>query len=717
MKKCGCLLDPRNCSFNGSIKTSCIPNQAVLNSKTDCEDMSDEGCPSLEFYSPVGVTVNSCTDNASLSYLLDLNATIAKRPNLACTEVQFACKKDENCCSTETWCGDSRYHPLFCDDGKMFFAQHWCDGKKHCEDGSDEVYHLPGFECKPRRGIQPNIASCVLPQRNLYTSLPFCEYNQNLCALEGGRCFQCFDGMYINSASQVCDGEIDCYDLTDECLCENKTICNDVLGDSRERCGVNKLLCYGECVDMDKAVICNTSFACEGDRNSKYCAAYLPSNETDFKCPKGVKVKACDGISECLNREDECDRTCANQTHFCSVDIACHKKLFFLVDNRYCDGKPSNIKGCPFGFDETNCTNRFYCTNDSLENISKKRVCNGWIDCSNGEDEAMKRCNSTRFYCLNKGVPLSVGIPRVENGIKECSDGSDECPPNSNRTSLFSNAFEMIGNPFLLAMFWIMGIFAIFGNIVMFIGSVKKFKASTKPLTSCSLWFVINLSIAGFLMGIYLIAIAIKAAEFSKLYCYFDTDWRTSDTCDFLGALVLISCEATAFMMTITTTFRLITILKPFKARSVKPAWSWVATIAAWCFAIILGITPTFNTSSGYFVTAIWFPNHFYAAQSISKSNFEQLACDIITLKSNGTCGGLTWAETKELVTSSFDYLKIKGEFGYFGETSVCLPRLYEKEVEGKRLVQFCCKKQRRRSQIIRDRRVIVVANKVPFNF
>uniref|UniRef100_F6PUY5 G-protein coupled receptors family 1 profile domain-containing protein n=1 Tax=Ciona intestinalis TaxID=7719 RepID=F6PUY5_CIOIN len=398
--------------------------------------------------------------------------------------------------------------------------------------------------------------------------------------------------MYINSASQVCDGEIDCYDLTDECLCENKTICNDVLGDSRERCGVNKLLCY---------------------------------------------------------------------------------------DNRYCDGKPSNIKGCPFGFDETNCTNRFYCTNDSLENISKKRVCNGWIDCSNGEDEAMKRCNSTRFYCLNKGVPLSVGIPRVENGIKECSDGSDECPPNSNRTSLFSNAFEMIGNPFLLAMFWIMGIFAIFGNIVMFIGSVKKFKASTKPLTSCSLWFVINLSIAGFLMGIYLIAIAIKAAEFSKLYCYFDTDWRTSDTCDFLGALVLISCEATAFMMTITTTFRLITILKPFKARSVKPAWSWVATIAAWCFAIILGITPTFNTSSGYFVTAIWFPNHFYAAQSISKSNFEQLACDIITLKSNGTCGGLTWAETKELVTSSFDYLKIKGEFGYFGETSVCLPRLYEK--------------------------------------
>uniref|UniRef100_H2XVK6 G-protein coupled receptors family 1 profile domain-containing protein n=1 Tax=Ciona intestinalis TaxID=7719 RepID=H2XVK6_CIOIN len=415
------------------------------------------------------------------------------------------------------------------------------------------------------------------------------------CALEGGRCFQCFDGMYINSASQVCDGEIDCYDLTDECLCENKTICNDVLGDSRERCGVNKLLCYG------------------------------------------VKVKACDGISECLNREDECDRTCANQTHFCSVDIACHKKLFFLVDNRYCDGKPSNIKGCPFGFDETNCTNRFYCTNDSLENISKKRVCNGWIDCSNGEDEAMKRCNSTRFYCLNKGVPLSVGIPRVENGIKECSDGSDECPPNSNRTSLFSNAFEMIGNPFLLAMFWIMGIFAIFGNIVMFIGSVKKFKASTKPLTSCSLWFVINLSIAGFLMGIYLIAIAIKAAEFSKLYCYFDTDWRTSDTCDFLGALVLISCEATAFMMTITTTFRLITILKPFKARSVKPAWSWVATIAAWCFAIILGITPTFNTSSGYFVTAIWFPNHFYAAQSISKSNFEQLAYKRLSLDQNNS--------------------------------------------------------------------------------
>ena len=44
------------------------------------------------------------------------------------------------------------------------------------------------------------------------------------------RCFECLDSSIVIPVSRVCDGLVDCPDLSDECLCEGEipTICGRI---------------------------------------------------------------------------------------------------------------------------------------------------------------------------------------------------------------------------------------------------------------------------------------------------------------------------------------------------------------------------------------------------------------------------------------------------------------------------------------------------------
>ena len=56
-----------------------------------------------------------------------------------------------------------------------------------------------------------------------FTFNPFkCVNQEDHCFDELGKltCFKCFDGTIISN-NQVCNGVVDCEDLSDECLCEN----------------------------------------------------------------------------------------------------------------------------------------------------------------------------------------------------------------------------------------------------------------------------------------------------------------------------------------------------------------------------------------------------------------------------------------------------------------------------------------------------------------
>ena len=97
-----------------------------------------------------------------------------------------------------------------CDDNGLISLSQFCDKIVDCKDGSDEVSNKPGFKCN----------ACVLPQNNLYDDMAQCADNSDFCFDGKNTCFQCLDGLLLILPNQVCDGKIDCYDLSDECLCE-----------------------------------------------------------------------------------------------------------------------------------------------------------------------------------------------------------------------------------------------------------------------------------------------------------------------------------------------------------------------------------------------------------------------------------------------------------------------------------------------------------------
>lgn len=73
-----------------------------------------------------------------------------------------------------------------------------------------------------------------------------------------------------------------------------------------------------------------------------------------------------------------------------------------MSDENFCDGHLL----CNVGLeDEQNCEDRFTCDvkNKKLISIPKTKLCDGYVDCDNADDESLDLCGERRFYCASLG--------------------------------------------------------------------------------------------------------------------------------------------------------------------------------------------------------------------------------------------------------------------------------------------------------------------------
>jgi len=204
----------------------------------------------------------------------------------------------------------------------------------------------------------------------------------------------------------------------------------------------------------------------------------------------------------------------------------------------------------------------------------------------------------------------------------------------------------MIANPVLRSLFWIIGFVALIGNlatnVLILMEIVFHFKSSNsvaKGDSSVKLanrFFIFNLTISNFLMGVYLLGVVCQGVNYSERYCFVDKKWRSSNRCRTLGTVAVLSSEASAFIMASMSTFRLVSVYKPFLTRTMKFKWIVLVGVLCWLFSSLFAFLPWIQLKSGYFVSEVWFPNHFFRTDTISKNDIITLANQVSDSNSTG---------------------------------------------------------------------------------
>ncbi|XP_062615152.1 G-protein coupled receptor GRL101-like [Saccostrea cucullata] len=145
---------------------------------------------------------------------------------------------------------------------------------------------------------------------------------------------------------------------------------------------------------------------------------------------------------------------------------------------------------------------------------------------------------------------------------------------------------NLISAPVLNVAIWYIAFLATVGNIIALICSTSTFKRSSFA------YFIFsrNLSVADFLMGIYLYIIAITNLVYTGRYGFEDYSWRHSFLCTFAGILATVSSEASALFVLMITIDRVVAIKNPFSRRN--KVWVIGSSALAWVIAFSLAVFP-----------------------------------------------------------------------------------------------------------------------------
>ncbi|KAE9549205.1 hypothetical protein FO519_007585 [Halicephalobus sp. NKZ332] len=162
---------------------------------------------------------------------------------------------------------------------------------------------------------------------------------------------------------------------------------------------------------------------------------------------------------------------------------------------------------------------------------------------------------------------------------------------------------DIVGYPWLRYLIWVIWVMAIIGNILVWIVIITIWHRRSR----LHYFFMINLSIADFLTGIYLGILAIQDARTSDEYYNFAVEWQTGWVCSFAGFLSVFASElsVTSMLMIAFEIYYNARFAFYGKRISSKNAYSLMGV--GYCYALIMAGLPLIGVSS-YERTSICLP-------------------------------------------------------------------------------------------------------------
>lgn len=164
----------------------------------------------------------------------------------------------------------------------------------------------------------------------------------------------------------------------------------------------------------------------------------------------------------------------------------------------------------------------------------------------------------------------------------------------------------MLADIVLKVIVWIMGIFAILCNLVVFIYRWNV-KIEKKNVPS---FLILNLALADFLMGVYLISIGTADRFMQGKYAKEEKVWLHGPFCKICGIISSISSEMSVFTLLNMTIDRYLWIVYPFSTNKIGIKKAKIIMACAWSVAIIVFVIPAFPEQIPYFTG-------FYSSSSV----------------------------------------------------------------------------------------------------
>ncbi|XP_071478267.1 G-protein coupled receptor GRL101-like [Diadema antillarum] len=171
-------------------------------------------------------------------------------------------------------------------------------------------------------------------------------------------------------------------------------------------------------------------------------------------------------------------------------------------------------------------------------------------------------------------------------------------------TSLDS-CHRLMPNQVLRIFMWILGFSALIGNSMVL---VIRWRGRHERRNREQSFFITNLAVADWLMGVFMILIASADIYFGPYYYLRAPQWRSSPLCAFAGFLAVWSSESSVFFLAVITLDRFVCVLFPFSRFKFHSSSARISAAITWLSTAILSMTPL--------IVGIFVPN-FYGLSDV----------------------------------------------------------------------------------------------------